>query len=337
MRRLVTVAPRRVEFRESPEPVRAPGDALLAVEAVGICGSDVHLFTGEHPYSHFPNVQGHEFAGRVLALPTDYSGPIKVGQLVAVEPLLVCGTCLPCRRRRSNCCVNMRTIGTQVNGALAQRIAVPAELLHGVGDLGADLAALVEPVSIGLHAVVRSGLRDGDQVVVFGAGPIGQAILLAAVGSGAHALVVDLEPTRLALATEFGADRTVDARSDVAGEVAAWTAGEGPVVAFEAAGVPAVLEQAIDLVAPSGTVVVVGLSRERVGIPMVQFTRKELTVVGSRNSLGVFARAAKLVQQRRSSVAHLISHRVPFEAAPEAFELALTDPAHTEKVIITLT
>lgn len=336
MKQLVTLAPRRVEFRERPEPVQAPGDALIAVEAVGICGSDVHLYTGEHPYSHFPNVQGHEFSGRVLALPTDYEGSVEVGQRVAVEPLLVCGTCLPCRRGRSNCCVKMRTLGAQVDGALAERIAVPGHLLHGVGNLSPDLAALVEPVSIGVHAVVRSGLRAGDTVVIFGAGPIGQAILLAAQDAGARITVVDLEPARLALATELGAEHAVDARGDVAGQIAAWTAGEGPLVTFEATGVPAVLEQAVDLVAPSGTVVVVGLSRERVGIPMVQFTRKELTVVGSRNNLGAFGRAVELVQRRRASAARLISHRLPFAAAPEAFELALTDPAHTEKVIITM-
>jgi threonine dehydrogenase-like Zn-dependent dehydrogenase len=336
MRQLVTVAPRRVEFRDAPEPVPAIGDAVVAVEAVGICGSDVHFYTGEHPYSRFPNVQGHEFAGRVLSVPADYKGEIHVGQRVAVEPLLMCGHCLPCRRGRGNCCVNMRTLGAQTDGALSERIAVPVNLLYPVDDLPPDLAALVEPVSIGLHAVKRSGLQAGDLAVAYGAGPIGQAILLAAQDCGARLLVIDLEPKRLALAAQLGAEAVINPREEeVAERVAAWTGGDGPVVVFEATGVPSVLRAAIDLVAPSGTVVVVGLSTESVPIPMVLFTRKELAIVGSRNNAGVFGLAVELVRRNRDRASRLISHRFPFDRAPDAFELAYTSPATTEKVMIT--
>ena len=336
MKTLTTVAVRKVEFREAPEPVPGPDDAVVAVEAVGICGSDIHFYTGKHPYSRFPNVQGHEFAGRVLELPSGYDGPITVGQRVAVEPLVVCGTCLPCRRGRSNLCVNMRTFGAHIDGGLQERIAVPAHLLHDVGDLTPALAALVEPVSIGLHAARRGGVEAGDTVVVLGAGPIGQAILLAALDAGARVMAVDLEQSRLDLALELGAERAIVAGEDMAGATSDWTDAEGPLVVFEATGVPRVLEQAIDIVAPSGTVVVVGLSRDPVTIPMVEFTRKELKVVGSRNNAGVFDQASQLVQRRPDSAEKLISHRFPFAEGAQAFELALTDPAHTEKVVITL-
>jgi L-gulonate 5-dehydrogenase len=336
MKQLVTVAPRHVEFRDAPEPVTGSDEALIAVEAVGICGSDVHFYTGEHPYSRFPNVQGHEFAGRVISLPARYEGEIRVGQRVAVEPLLMCGRCLPCRRGRGNCCVNMRTLGAQTDGALCERIAVPTKLLYATDDLPADLAALVEPMSIGVHATKRSGLVAGDTAVVYGAGPIGQAILLAAQDRGARLLVVDLEPKRLALALELGAEAIVDPQAKKVEErVAEWTGGDGPVVVFEATGVPAVLRTAIDLVAPSGTIVVVGLSTESVPIPMVLFTRKELTVVGSRNNAGVFGEAVDLVRRNRERAAKLITHHFPFDRAPDAFELAYTSPATTEKVIIT--
>jgi len=337
MRQLVTVAPGVVELRVAPEPSVGPDEALIAVEAVGICGSDVHLYLGDHPYSHFPNVQGHEFSGRVLSLPDDYSGPVSVGERVAVEPLLMCGTCLPCRRGRGNCCLRMRTYGTQIPGALSERLAVKASLLFAADGLTSELAALAEPMSIALQAIARSRLDGTDSVVVYGAGPIGQAILIASIDVGARVLVVDRLASRLELARILGADRAVDSDAqDVRAEVAAWTADDGPTVVFEATGVPAVLEEAIDMVASSGTVVVVGLSRQKVAIPMVDFTRKELTVAGSRNNMGQFGRAVELVRRRSDDVAKLVSHRFPLERAPEAFELAHNAPAKTEKVIIEL-
>ncbi|MCY7419852.1 MAG: zinc-binding alcohol dehydrogenase family protein [Chloroflexi bacterium] len=335
MRRLVTVEPGRVAVEDGPEPVVGPDDALIGVEAVGICGSDIHLFTGEHPYSHFPNVQGHEFAGRVLSLPSSYSGHARVGDRVAVEPLLMCGECLPCRRGRGNCCLRMRTYGAQIEGGLAERIAVKASLLYPTGELSAELAALVEPMSIGLQAIARSAMTASDTTLVFGAGPIGQAILLAAADLGARVMVVDRLAARLELARRLGAEAVVDASTgDVREAVLTWTDGDGPTVVFEATGVPAVVESAIDLVASSGTVVVVGLSRQKVSMPMVDLTRKELTIVGSRNNMGQFGRAVDLVQRQPERVGLLVSHRFPLERAPEAFELAHSSPQVTEKVII---
>jgi L-gulonate 5-dehydrogenase len=335
MRRLVTLEPGRVEVVDGPEPSPGAGEALIDIEAVGICGSDIHLFTGEHPYSRFPNVQGHEFAGRVRSLPGDYAGPARIGDRVAVEPLLMCGTCLPCRRGRGNCCLRMRTYGAHIDGALAERLAVKAALLYPVGDLPAELAALVEPISIGLQAIGRSGVTADDTVAVFGAGPIGQAVLLGATDLGARVLVVDQLTSRLKLATQLGAERVVDAgTNDVRGALLDWTDGDGPTIVVEATGVPSVVETAIDVVASSGTVAVVGLSRRSVTVPMVELTRKELTIVGSRNNMGRFGDAVALVQQRREQVALLVSHRFSLERGGDAFALAHDQPARTEKVII---
>lgn len=339
MKRLVTTRPGEVElWDDAPEPVVGPGDALIAIEAVGICGSDVHLFLGDHPYSHFPNVQGHEFAGTVLSLPGDYRGPLRVGERVAVEPLLMCGTCLPCRRGRGNCCVQMRTYGAQIDGALTERMAVPARLLYSAGGIDAEVAALVEPYSIGMHAVARSGLEAGDTAVVYGAGPIGLTILSAAVDRGARVLMVDSLPGRLALAHVLGADSTVavGAGRSADDQIAEWTSGDGPVVVFEATGSPDVLRSAIEVVAPSGTVVIVGLSKQPVSVPMVHFTRKELTVIGSRNNMGVFGKAAAMVARDPERARRLITHRFTLDRAAEAFEVALHSPETTEKVVISI-
>lgn len=335
MRQLVTVSPERVELREVPDATAGAGEALLAVESVGICGSDVHLYAGEHPYSRFPNVQGHEFGGRVLSLPRDYAGPIRVGQRVAVEPLLMCGTCLPCRRGRGNCCVRMRTYGVHVDGGLSDYIAVKADLLHDADDLPSELVVLVETMSIALHAVARARIGADDSVVVMGAGPVGMGILIAATRVGARVLMVDQLASRLALARDLGAERTVVAgNEDLPAALAEWTAGDGPTVVVEATGIPAVFESAVKLVAPSGTILVVGLSTEQVSFPMVELTRKELTIVGSRNNAGRFPAAVALVRAERERVSRLISHRFPLERAAEAFELARGSPGDVEKVII---
>jgi L-gulonate 5-dehydrogenase len=336
VKQLVTAAPSRLELRDAPDPVPGPDEALIAIEAVGICGSDLHLYTGDHPYARFPIVQGHEFAGRVVGLPDGYAGAVQVGRLVAVEPLLMCGECLPCRRGRGNCCLRMRTYGAHIDGALTERLAVRASLLHDAEGLSPELAALVEPMSIGLHAVARGGVRADDAVLVLGGGPIGQAILLAATDRGARVMVVDRLASRLELAHELGAGSTALASRERAVEeaVADWTGGEWPTVVFEATGVPAVLEEAIRLVASSGTVVVVGLSSDSITVPMIEFTRKELSVVGTRNSRGEFSGAVDLVRRRANAVARLISHRFPLERGLDAFTVALTTPESTGKVII---
>jgi len=283
MRRALTTAPGRMEIRAGQVPEPASDEVLVEVEMVGICGSDLHVWTGHHPYFRYPGVQGHEFGGRIVELGAEAraEGRLSIGDRVAVEPLLPCGACIACRRARPNCCVALQVLGAHVDGALADRIAVRASSCHPAIGLDAELTALVEPISIGLQAVARSGIVAGDRAVVIGAGPIGLAILLGATDVGAEVLVVDRLPSRLDLAIAFGAVKVVDSgQVDMVTTIDDWTDGQGPVVVFEATGVPSLIRSAVDLVASSGTVVIVGLSQEEVSLPILAFTRKELTIVG---------------------------------------------------------
>jgi threonine dehydrogenase-like Zn-dependent dehydrogenase len=337
MRRVVTVGPRRAEVQEDLEPVAAPGQVIVGVEMVGLCGSDLHFYLGDYPYVNYPRTQGHEFVGLVESLGEGVSG-LSVGQRVAVEPIIPCGTCFPCRRGHRNCCTRMQTIGVQVDGGLCERIALPAANLHATGDLPADIAVLSEPLSIAEHAVRRAAPRAGDQVVVFGAGPVGLAILVVAAQQGARVLVVDPLPARLALATSFGAEVVAEAGDHAAVDAAisAWTDGDGPACVFEAAGSPAVLEQAVGVVAASGTIVVVGLSVQPAAIPLIAFTRKELNVLGSRNNLGVFGDAIETVRRHAPAIGALVTHRFPLDHAADALELLAEHPEATEKVVVTI-
>lgn len=335
MRAAVTIRPGEMRVVEVEEPRPEPGEAVLSVQAVGLCGSDVHFFTGHHPYASYPRVQGHEFCGIVESLPAGYAGPLSSGDLVAVEPLVTCGTCYPCRRGHANCCVRMQTYGIHRTGALAERIAVPATLLHPAPGLDSELAALVEPCSIALQAVGRSSATTGDRVVVIGGGPIGMCVAIAAHDAGAEVMLVERLASRLEVASLLGLDATVDSTSEeVPSAVSSFTAGEGPAVVFEATGVPALVRLAVDLVAPSGTVVVIGLSEQEVAIPVIEFTRKELNVLGSRNNNGRFAEAVALVTRAQDQLRRLVSQRFPLDEAPEAITLLTERPGETMKVLV---
>jgi L-gulonate 5-dehydrogenase len=335
MRAAVTLAPGEVAIRQVPEPAPGPGEALVQVEVVGICGSDLHFFIGDNPYANYPRTQGHEFCGIVRAFGPGYDGPIRVGDRVAVEPLRPCGTCFPCRHGRPNCCTRLQVVGIHVDGGMADLYAAPVGILHPTGALDPELAAMVEPVSIGLHAVVRGAVTAQDQVAVFGAGPIGQAVLLAAVDRGARVLVVDRIASRLELASALGAEAVVDAaQTNPAEAIAAWTGGDGPGIVFDATGVPAVIRSIFDIVAASGRIVIVGISTEEVAIPVIYFTRKELTILGSRNNVGIFGEAVQLVQRHQERVRRLITHRFPLDRVAEAFAFAHDHPAEAEKVLL---
>lgn len=331
---VVTLGSRRMEVREVPDPKPGSEQALVRVQAVGLCGSDYHLYLGDHPYVTYPQTQGHEIAGVAETIDPDYGGPVRVGDRVAVEPLIPCGTCFPCRHGRPNCCTNLQVMGAHTTGALSEFVVVRTSSLYPVGDLDPELTALVEPMSIGLQAVNRAQLQKGEQIVVFGAGPIGQAVILAARDRGAEVLVIDQIASRLELSVKLGAERTVSAADDISAAVSEWTAGDGPAVVFDATGVPSVIRMAVDLVASSGRVVIIGLSNREVSIPVIEFTRKELTILGSRNNAGIFGDAVALVRRNRDKVRALITHRFPLQETGNAIEYAISHPETVEKIII---
>jgi L-gulonate 5-dehydrogenase len=335
MKAAVAYAPRDLRLEDVPEPEPGPTDVLLAVRAVGICGSDVHLFRGEHPYRVFPMIYGHEFAATVRAVGAEVTG-LDVSTFVVVEPLVACGTCYPCRVGRHNCCTKLQVIGVHRNGGLAQSVVVPARRVHPVpADLEPHIATLCEPFSIGMQAVARGAIDSVDRVVVLGAGPIGLTVLAIAKQRGAAVAVVDLLHNRLELAQALGADVLIDgARDDVLHTVLRWTDGDGASVVVEATGNIRAMESAVDLVAAAGRIVLVGVTTKPVTWPGVEFTRKELTILGSRNNADRFGDAVQFVTEHRHVVAAMITQRFAFADVVRAFELADTQPDHVCKIVI---
>lgn len=328
-----------IEDVSGPGPARA-GNVIVRPEAVGICGSDFHLFSGDvaalsGARDFYPRIQGHE----VSAIVEDPGiTAMRAGDRVAIWPLLPCGTCYPCRAGRPNVCPRFRLVGVHLDGGLQQRLEVPASTVFGVGDLDPDSTAFVEPASVAVHALARANLRPGEQAVVFGAGPIGLATTLAATQAGARVTTVDPVPARRDLAKRLGAERVTWASpDDLQVELADWTSGDGPPLVVETSGETAILPQAVNLVSPAGRVVVVGMSSGTAPLRPGAFPEKEIDVIGSSCATADDFRAAiSLVKANRASIAALFSHHFPLARAAEAFEFAMKRPPDAIKIMVTV-
>jgi threonine dehydrogenase-like Zn-dependent dehydrogenase len=317
------------------------GNVIVRPEAVGICGSDFHLFSGDlaalsGAREFYPRIQGHE----VSAIVEDpgAAATVNQGDRVAIWPLLPCGRCYPCRAGRPNVCPRFRLVGVHLDGGLQQRLEVPASTVFGVGDLDPDCTAFVEPASIAVHALARGRLEAGEQAVVFGAGPIGLATTLAAAAAGARVTTVDPVPARRDLAKRLGAERATWASAEaLRDEVQDWTNGEGPPLVVETSGETGVLPQAVNLVSAAGRVVVVGMSSGTAPLRPGAFPEKEIDVVGSSCATADdFCTAISLVSANRASLTALFSHHFPLTRTAEAFEFAMKRSPDAIKIVVTV-
>jgi L-gulonate 5-dehydrogenase len=326
-----------MELAEVPEPGEpGPGEVVIRPEAVGICGSDLHIFLGElGPL--FPRVQGHELSGVVEAVGPECQG-IHEGGRVAVWPVMACGRCYPCTIGRESACASLRLVGVHADGGLQARVRLPAAQVFPVGDQDPAVAALIEPISIGVRTVSRGRVSAGERVVVLGAGPIGQSVSLVARERGASVLLVDRLAGRLEHSGAMGVDTLVsDGSVDVVAHAREWSGGEGPPVVIDATGSPQALRDAVEMVAFAGRVVVAGISDKEVPLPMGSFVFKELDVVGtSCCSADEFAEAVRIVARNRAPVERLITHEFPLERAPEAIAYTLEHQAEVMKAVIRL-
>ena len=292
IRALRTLGPGQAELEHRPPPWPRSGEVAIDVSYVGLCASDRAIFSGSHPYLAYPRVQGHEFSGRVAAVGPDCPPWLSPGRQVVVDPVRGCGSCTPCRNGSPNACPDIEVLGVHTDGSLQEQVVVDAAATHDAHALPLDVAALAEPVAVGLHAVGRADVRRDDRVVILGAGPIGLSVAHATVQRGAAALVIDRSPERLRVATATGASAVIDAStSEAIARALEWSGGEGPRVVLDATGSAAAVRTAFELVVHTGTIGIVGVSTDLLQVPVVAFSRKELNVVGCRNSAGEFPSA----------------------------------------------
>ncbi len=333
-----------MEVADVREPDAAGvGELLVRPETVGLCGSDFHYFHGDigltdNPDDLYPRIQGHEFSALVESVGPDCPPGFTTGQRVAVWPVTACGQCACCRMGRENACENISLIGIHTDGALQQRLRVPAHQAFPVAIDDPRLAAFVEPMSIAVRTVVRGRIVAGERVLILGAGPIGQAVAIAAADRGATVMLADRVPARLAR-NASGADLAVatDDDSDLLALVREWAGGGLPEVVVEATGSKQAMRASLDLVAAAGRVLVVGLSSHEVPLRIGALPFRELDVLGVSTCQDVdFAAAADLVLRHRSAVAPLITHEFSLEEAPGAIAYAIANPAEVMKAVVHL-
>ena len=331
MRALSLLKAGEVQVTDVLEPHRNDGELLLKVEMVGLCGTDLNSFRGRNPLVTYPRVLGHEIGATVLV----GNASIPEGTRVSVSPYTSCGVCPSCRRGRHNACRNNQTLGVQRDGAITQRIAVPPEKVYP-SELPVRELALVEPLTVGFHAVARGRVEASDTVAVFGCGGIGLGAIAGSAFRGARTIAIDLDDNKLEVARLAGATDIIHSeRDNVRERLREMTEGNGPDVMIEAIGLPETFSMAVEEVAYTGRVVYIGYAKEPVAYETKIFVQKELDILGSRNALPEDFRQVMNMLERGSFPAdRAISAVISLDEAPSMLASWSDNPASLTKILI---
>lgn len=327
-------APGKIAVAAVAQPERKEQNVLIKVRSFGICGSDIGAYLGTNPLVSYPRIIGHEVAGEVLEVPEDET-ELKIGDRVVLEPYVYCGNCYPCKNGHTNCCENLTVLGVHINGAMSEYFSHPRHLVHKVpADIPWNLLAMVEPLTISMHAVKRSRVKKGEHVVITGSGPIGLLAAQYALALEAIPVVVDPVEERLEFARKLGVKYTINpVKQDAGSEIKAITQGTMAEVVIEASGNAAAIRSSIDYAAYSGRISLVGWPKNEISLPTALFTKKELDIVGSRNSFRSFPESIQLIAENRVDVAAVITKTVAFEEIPELVHDISINPGNYLKVV----
>lgn len=326
MKALVLTQYHHLEIQDVPEPEVGAGEVLVAVRACGICGSDVHGMDGSTGRRRPPIIMGHEAAGVIVRAGAEVEG-WAAGDRVTFDSTVYCGQCPPCRAGKINLCDNRRVLGVSCDeyrrhGALAELVAVPRHILYRLPDaLSFRRAAMVEPVSVAVHAVGRTRVRLDDIALVVGTGMIGLLVVqaLRAAGCG-RIFAADLVPERLELARKLGADEVLDSRAlDVSREILQRTGGRGVDIAMEAVGLSSTVQTAVAGLRKGGQLVLIGNVAPKVELPLQAVVTRELTLLGSCASCGEYPACLDMIARGAIDVDSLISAVAPLDQGPQWF------------------
>ena len=335
MKYIVIPEPGKVEVKEMDKPLLQPGEAILKVLYGGICGSDMGTYKGTFIYASYPRIPGHEFSAEVVEVADNDYG-IKPGMIVTANPYFNCGKCYSCRRGFVNCCTSNQTLGAQRDGIFRQYYSMPIERIYDGKGLDALTLSMIEPFCISYHSVQRTAVKQGDKVLVVGAGPIGLFAVMAAVLKGAEVYVSDVMQSRLDKALSLGAKGIIRTdKEDFAECVKSITNGDGFDVCIECAGLPQTFQNCIDAAAYRGRVGLVGVSKQKLDFAFTQIQTKELDIFGSRNALKKdFVELIDLVRSGKCDVKKIITDVYELENAENAFKEMRDDPSNRLKSVI---
>lgn len=327
---------RNMSIVELPEPEMAKDEVLIRLEYVGFCGSDLNTYLGRNPMVKMPVIPGHEIGAVIEKTGEDVPEFLKPGMIVTVNPYTNCGKCASCRNGRVNACQFNETLGVQRNGAMRERMSLPWTKIIPAEGLSSRTSAIIEPMSVGFHAVSRAEVTDIDIVMVIGCGMVGLGAVVRSVLRGATVIAADIDDEKLTLAKELGAAYTINTiDEDVHARLSEITSGMGPDVIIEAVGNTRTYQMAIEEVSFTGRVVYIGYAKSEVSFQTKLFVQKELDIRGTRNALPSDFRAViHYMQQKDCPVDKLIS----MEVTPEEAELAMIrwteDPGKIFRILV---
>jgi 2-desacetyl-2-hydroxyethyl bacteriochlorophyllide A dehydrogenase len=334
--------PGQFTFGEAAAPSDiAPGEALVRVRRVGVCGTDLHAYRGKQPFFSYPRILGHELGIEIVQVGRGGRNDLddrrlEPGDRCAVEPYLNCGHCIACRNGKTNCCADLKVLGVHCDGGMRELIAVPIVKLHRSRTLTLEQLALVETLGIGAHAVDRCQVREGESVLVIGSGPIGLSVIQFARAAGAKVLVMDVNESRLRFCRQhLGVQETILAADDALERVRSLRAGDLPTAVFDATGNASSMMKAFDYVAPGGRLVFVGLVQGDVSFSDPHFHRREITLLATRNSTAAdFTRIIRLIEAGQIDTTPWITHRAACDRVATDFAGWLTPEAGVIKAMV---
>ena len=320
-------APGNVAVVDVEKPTAKSGEVLLKLDYVGFCGSDLNTYRGGNAMVTFPRIPGHEIGATIVELGSDVPSQLKVGQTVTVNPYTNCGHCASCRRGRVNACENNETLGVQRNGAMQEFISLPWQKIIPCGSVSVRDAALIEPMSVGFHAVDRGRVTDTDTVMVIGCGMVGLGAVVRAVMCGATVIAADLDDEKLALARQLGATYTYNTATE-------WNL-PTPDVVIEAVGAAPTYQLAVNRVAFTGRIVCIGYAKADISLTTSLFVKKELDIMGSRNANpSDFEAVIKYLTNSGAPVEKFISRIIEPQQSAEALKTWAEAPRKVFRILV---
>ena len=326
MEALICTKPGSFEYKEIAAPVLQPGHAIIKIKRIGICGTDLHAYTGTQPYFTYPRILGHELAADLIE--ADGADEFVPGEALTVIPYFNCGTCVACRNGKPNCCTQIKVCGVHIDGGMSTYLSVPSYSLLKSEGLTYDELALAEPLAIGAHGIRRANVQKDEFVLVIGAGPIGLGTIMFAQIAGAKVIALDINDQRLqfckeSLTTEYIINASGE---DVIERLREITNGDMPTVVIDATGSQKAINNALQYLAHGGRFVLIGLQKEEICFSHPEFHKRETTLMSSRNATrDDFVHVINSIKNGLVNPEMLITHRVKFNEVKDAF-ITWSDP-----------
>lgn len=339
MKQAVMVAPGKIEFRDVERPPLGRGQVMLATRRIGVCGSDIHVFHGKHPYTSYPVVQGHEVSGVVAEVGEGVDG-FAVGDKITFAPQVVCGACYPCRHGMYHICENLKVLGFQTDGTAQDFFPLPVAMVFRLpASISLEHAAMIEPIAVAVHAVLKGGDVRDRQVLVLGAGTIGNLVAQVARAFGAKAVMItDVKDYKLAKARECGIEFAINTdHTDLEQAILEHFGSDRADLILECVGAQATINQAVRFARKGTTIVVVGVFGDKPQVDLGLVQDRELKLVGTlmyQNS--DYEVAIDLVKSGKMQLDNLITHRFKFDQYPAAYQAIEESNGEYMKVMIEL-